>query len=562
MKKNKEPTAEKNIGESCLQGEELRKAIGTIDLDLGFMAHGVDYLIDNGAPKDFIEKYTTIYNKAIIRKAAERLHIEESLLADPASMTETQKFIMWGITRVYESEQVHRYLHSDFIKTQVIINKKALSILQRQKYGEPKKVEQTENEKKLTDGSPEIESTLDRKTESCPQFNFDDIPTDERDELQEALRILNLSFYASHPEFKPKETGFIGEPEFALVQAAAEAYLAFHQASGKPYSESIWDYFEPEERRQITEISQSDFFYEPTSKAWRWQPNISRSGAAGFDLNVGKKTEAGKVIIEATISDLQGNPVNIDYMLMGVQRAIGNLIDRNGGIRPIVVTPAQIYRAYAGLPVDSFVSPAQEADMEAAMDKLMFYPSSLNFKTQLERHKHIKQQDDYDYQEEGSGKIKRNLVPAQKLENAVYRGISLPIAYEIYDYPSFYQYSHIIGQMAKVPNRLLAGAAKPAIKADKTPGLQGSARNIAVKENIIGRILRMSERGEHKKAFTNVIKVEDVAADCGIELTEKTRRTLLKNIGLYLEELRQEGQLKKAMETKEGRKIIGFKITL
>ena len=554
--------AENQGRKSFLQGEELRKAIGTIELDLGLMAHGIDYLIDNGAPERFIEKYTRSYDKALARKAAELLHLEESALADPATRTEEQKRLMLELAGAHQSEQIHRYLQSDFVKTQVVIDNKALSILQRQRYGEPKKAEPTEDEKKLAEGSPELEAALEQKTEPLPRFGFDDLPGDEGTELQEALRLLNLSFYASHPEFKPKEAGFIGEPELALVQAATEAYLAFHQASGKPYSESIWDYFKPEERRQITEISQSDFFNEPTSKAWRMQNAIALSGAAGFDLNVGKKTEAGKVIIEASISDLQGNPVNIDDMLKGVQRAIGNLIDRNGGIRPIVVTPAQIYRAYAGLPVDSFVSPAQEADMEAAMDKLMFYPSSLNFKTQLERHKHIKQQDDYDYQEEGSGKIKRNLVPAQKLENAVYRGINLPVAYEIYDYPSFYQYSHIIGQMARVPNRLLAGAAKPAIKADKTPGLQGSARNIAVKENILGRILRMEEREEHKKAFTNVIKVEDVAADCGIELTDKTRRTLLKNIGLYLEELRQEGKIKKAVEKKEARKIIGFTISI
>lgn len=554
--------AENQGRKSFLQGEELRKAISTLELDLGLMTHGVDYLIDNGAPVDLVEEYMARFNFALIQEAARRLNADEEELRNPQTRTGLQERLILELSGAYRENQIHKFLKSDYVKTQVVIDNKALSILQRQKYGEPKKAEPTEGEKKLAEGSPELEAALDRKQEPLPRFGFDDLPGDEGTELQEALRILNLSFYASHPEFKPKEAGFIGEPELALVQAATEAYLAFHQASGKPYSESIWDYFKPEERRQITEISQSDFFNEPTSKAWRMQNAIALSGAAGFDLNVGKKTEAGKVIIEASISDLQGNPVNIDDMLKGVQRAIGNLIDRNGGIRPIVVTPAQIYRAYAGLPVDSFVSPAQEADMEAAMDKLMFYPSSLNFKTQLERHKHIKQQDDYDYQEEGSGKIKRNLVPAQKLENAVYRGISLPVAYEIYDYPSFYQYSHIIGQMARVPNRLLAGAAKPAIKADKTPGLQGSARNIAVKENILGRILRMEEREEHKKAFTNVIKVEDVAADCGITLTAQTEKTLRKNIGLYLEELRQEGKIKKAVEAKQGRKIIGFSISI
>lgn len=201
------------------------------------------------------------------------------------------------------------------------------------------------------------------------------------------------------------------------------------------------------------------------------------------------------------------------------------------------------------------------------MDKLMFYPSSLNFKTQLERHRNIKEQNDYDYQEEGSGKIKRNLIPAQKLENAVYRGINLLVAYEIYDYPSFYQYSHIIGQMAKIPNKLLAGHEKPAIKTDKTPSLQGNARNIAVKENVLGRILRMNQEKEEarkkgKTEFSKTLRIDEVAADCGIELTDKTRRTLLKNIGLYLEDLRQDGRIEKAIEEKESRKIIGFTISL
>lgn len=562
--------AENQGRKSFLQGEELRKAIGTIEFDLGLMAYGVDYLIDNGAPEELIEKYQRSYDKALARQAAELLHLEESILADPATRTEEQKRLMLEIAGAHQRKLARKYIQSDFVKTQMVIDSKALSILQEKKYGKPEKPEKPELTEEevlaILESAPGLQETLDKLTEHIPRplpkLSFNDLPGDEGEELQEALQILNLSFYASHPEFKPKEAGSIGEPEFALVQAATEAYLDFHQASGKPYSESIWDYLKPEERRQITEISQSDFFNEPISKAWRMQNAIALSGAAGFDLNVGKKTEAGKVIIEASISDLKGNPVNIDDMLKGVQRAIGNLIDRNGGIRPIVITPAQIYRAYAGLPVDSFVSPAQEADMEAAMDKLMFYPSSLNFKTQLERHKHIKQQADYDYQEEGSGKIKRNLVPAQKLENAVYRGISLPVAYEIYDYPSFYQYSHIIGQMARVPNRLLSGTAKPATKADKTPGLLGSARNIAVKENILGRILRMEEREEHKKTFTNVIKVEDVAADCGFKLTEKTRRTLIKNIGLYLEELRQAGKIKKAVEAKQGRKIIGFTISI
>ena len=58
--------AENHDGKSFLQGEELRKAIGTIEFDLGLMAHGIDYLIDNGAPEDLIEKYNRSYDKKFL----------------------------------------------------------------------------------------------------------------------------------------------------------------------------------------------------------------------------------------------------------------------------------------------------------------------------------------------------------------------------------------------------------------------------------------------------------------------------------------------------------------
>lgn len=557
--------AENHDGKSFLQGEELRKAIGTIEFDLGLMAHGIDYLIDNGAPEDLIEKYNRSYDKALARKAAELLHLEESALADPATRTEEQKRLMLEIAGAHQREQSRIYIQSDFVKTQLVIDNKALSILQEKKYGKPEKPELTEEEMlALLESTPGLQEALDKMTEHIPRpipkLSFDDLPGDEGTELQDALQILNLSFYASHPEFKPKEAGFIGEPELALVQAATEAYLAFHQASGKPYSESIWDYFKPEERRQITEISQSDFFGLPVSKAWRKQTDIARFGAAGYDLNVGNKTKAGELFIEATISDKDGKPLEIDELEKQVQRAIGNLIDEARRL-PIAVTPQQIYRAYARLPAEATVSEQQAAEMEAAMDKLLTAPGTINYKTQLEKHKRIKHQTDYDYSNPKAGYESGALITGSKKALQAHDG-TWTKGYIIYEYPMYYKYSHVIGQIARVPNRFLLGAEKPAIKADKTDGVKGTARSIAVKTEVLTRLLRMQERKKSKKSFINIIRVDEVAADCGITLTAQTDRTLRKNIGLYLEELRKEGQLKKFEETKEGRKIIGFKITL
>jgi len=366
--------------------------------------------------------------------------------------------------------------------------------------------EPTEAEKKLAEGFPELEAALDRKTEPLPRFGFDDLPGDEGTELQEALRILS------------------------------------------------------EERGLITEISQSDFFGLPVSKAWRKQTDIARSGAAGYDLNVGNKTRAGELFIEATISDKDGNPLEIDELEKQVQRAIGNLVDEARRL-PIAVTPRQIYRAYARLPADATVTEQQAAEMEAAMDKLLTAPGTINYKNQLEKHKRIKQQADYDYSSPKAGYESGALITGSKKALQAHDG-TWTKGYIIYEYPMFYKYSHVIGQIARVPNRFLLGAGKPAIKTDKTDGVKGTARNIAVKTEVLTRLLRMQECKDSKKSYVSIIRIDEVAADCGIELTERTRRTLLKNIGLYLEELRKEAQLKKFEEAKEGRKIIGFKITL
>lgn len=558
--------AENQSRKSFLQGEDLRRAIGTIEIDVGIMTYGVDYLSANGAPAEVIDEFNKAYNKGLIRKAAEFLKVEESALADPATRTEEQENIMRQLARAYQSAQNHRYLQSDYVKTQLVIDNKALSILQQQMHIETGRPADSENKDKITvlANVSRIQETVEKMTEHIPRpfpkLSFDDLPGDEGAELQEALRILNLSFYASHPEFDPTKAGSIGEPELALVQAATEAYLAFHQASGKPYRESIWEYFNPEERGLITEISQSDFFGLPVSKAWRKQTDIARSGAAGYDLNVGSKTRAGELFIEAAISDKDGNPLEIDELEKQVQRAIGNLIDEARRL-PIAVTPQQIYRAYARLPADATVTDQQAAEMEAAMDKLLTAPGTINYKNQLEKHKRIKQQADYDYSSPKAGYESGALITGSKKALQAHDG-TWTKGYIIYEYPMFYKYSHVIGQIARVPNRFLLGAGKPAIKTDKTDGVKGTARNIAVKTEVLTRLLRMQERKDSKKSYVPIIRIDEVAADCGIELTERTRRTLLKNIGLYLEELRKEAQLKKFEEAKEGRKIIGFKITL
>ena len=83
-----------------------------------------------------------------------------------------------------------------------------------------------------------------------------------------------------------------------------------------------------------------------------------------------------------------------------------------------------------------------------------------------------------------------------------------------------------------------------------------------VKENILTRILRMKERKRAKETYIKLIRAEEVAEDCGVTLTDKTRRTLLKNMGLCLDDLKEQKQIKGYEETKQGRKIAGYSIIL
>lgn len=402
---------------------------------------------------------------------------------------------------------------------------------------------------------------------------FDDISYSEEkiDIKQEFL----LYYFSTHPDIRPSTTGKFDASdkedlidqykkfESFLIGYFKDAEKAAH-ASTDDFIKALHAFVEKEDpaaAERITEITQADFFGLPLSKIWSSQGVISAEGAEGREINVGKKTESGRVIVQASISGKNGEPLTLDEVQKGVQRAIGNLVYEAGGksVLPIIITPQQIYRAFARLPRDATVTESQAAEMERAMDVLMYAPVNLNFTAQLERHKHIKQVDDYDYQGEQAGKLGGTLVPAQKMEAENRNGLR-NVAYKIYDVPVLYMYSRAVNQLAWVPNTLLTGAGKNPVKTGNVSDAQGTARSVAVKENVLARVYRMLERQKRKEMYTPVIRVDDVAEDCGIMLTEKTRRTLRKNIGLYLQELQTQKKIKGYQEQKAGRGIIGYTV--
>lgn len=522
-----EPLTQEDF-EGIPSGEEIRHDIDLLGVRMGIFAHGIDFLIDNGFPAETWRQYEARRTESLAKLTARVMGIEDhEPLIKPETRTPEQQEIMRQISVREQMSRLNAYQGSAYFAG-------------------------------IGFAFDAMEDVLHMDWET-----LSGLP--EWEDISDACAYLNRYYFAIHKEINP--AGDAAElPEGARdeIREIVAQVVAYRIEHGGGYFESIAPSLRltAEGAERITEITQQGYFDLPISKAWRAQPDIAREGAAGRELNVGKKTSSGAVIVSAAISGKNGEPLAITELEKGVQRAIGNLIAEAGGILPIIVSPQQIYRAFARLSPEATVTQQQSEEIERIMDALMYAESSLDFKAQLEKHKRIKQQPDYDYQSERSGKLSGPLVPAQKLEGATARDGSRVVAYKVLAWPVFYQYSHIIGQMARIPNNLLSGREKKPTKESGRAEAQGTARNIALRQNILSRIERMIKRQESRRTYIALIKVDEVAEDCGITLTEKTRRTMRKNMELFLDELKAQGKISGFTETKAGREIAGFTIQL
>lgn len=509
------------------QRSPILQEMQNIGLRMGLMGKGEDYLIDIEAPPEILRQYMETYNRGIAKIAAQRLGIEDAnTLIYEKDRTPEQSKLMLQISAYLQRQQVYDYIRSNYFSSFQLM---------------------------LETFSEAMSKTVDE--------------IGENDDLSGACILVNRYFYAIHKDINPEAPAALDDEKREEIKQLVSAVLHYQKANNCTMVEAFMLCFKLKSEQppeMLTEISRADHFFLPISKAYQKEHDIALEGVMGREINVGNKTAAGEVKIVAQISDMEGKPLNITDIQKGVQRAIGNLINEAGGKEalPITVSPAQIYRAYARLPFDAMVTAQQEAEMEAAMKTLMYAPSSINFKAQLEKHKKIKKQDDYDYEGEAAGKLEGNLVQAQKLEGTAKNGARV-VAYKIYDFPVFYMYSHVVGQMAWLPNILLTGTPKPAEKRAKTEAQEG-VQYVAIKEKILTRIVNMKREQKQKKHETPpaIIRADEIANDLGIDLTRQRERTLLKNIALYLDDLKKQKQIKGYKETKEGRKIAGYTIIL
>jgi len=526
-----EPTEERKAPTApATASAEILREMDSLARRMGIFSEGVDYLIESGAPEEIIDAYMERMDAAAAEMAARMLDLDgedKSRLMNRDTRTPKERDLVQNVVLRASAQRLDKYIRSNYLHSIGIIARAA---------------------------SESLGIDFDSLDRSNPDM----------DSLIRALNMLNRYFYIGlHKEINPLDEQALGEAEEEELRKLAVDFATFHKLQDKPPAESVVDFISPAMGDIADLTAQSETTFLPLSLVWRDQRNIALRGAEGALENVGKRTDAGIVNVEAYISDKDGKPLTIDAVMQGVQSAIGQLIDENGRRLPLIVTPQQVYRAYARLPNDTVVTKQQAAEMERALDALMFSPSRLDFTAQLEKHKKIKHQSDYDYSDKNAGRLTGNLITAEKGEGTNRQG-ERQVAYKIYSYPVLYRYSHIVGQIAQVPNRLLTGDDKGAIKDKKSAEAQRNALNIGMRKVVLTRITLWRSRIKQHKFVNSSLLIQEIADDCNITLTEKVERTLRKNIRQYLDELKAQGSrkggIKNYIPQKDGRHVVGFYI--
>ena len=75
---------------------------------------------------------------------------------------------------------------------------------------------------------------------------------------------------------------------------------------------------------------------------------------------------------------------------------------------------------------------------------------------------------------------------------------------------------------------------------------------------VLTRITLWRSRFKQHKPINSALKIQEIADDCNIILTDKVERTLRKNIRQYLDELQSQKAIKRYQEQKDGRRVVGF----
>lgn len=276
--------------------------------------------------------------------------------------------------------------------------------------------------------------------------------------------------------------------------------------------------------------------------------------------------------IFARIGDDESKPYSPSHVHRHLQDVIGQLGEENG--YPLTLTPAQIYRAFAGLDRDTHVYPEQENEIIKAMDAMIFTPANIDFTEQVEKHKGVKERDEtFDYTK---AKLSGHLITGEK--GSIKRGEISHTAYTIYSPPIFFRYSKAVGQLKQVDIRLLSGVTRKNFsKAERESGAaphrsktsaSGGTRNTLIRRYLADRVTDMEKKykayrkkGEEMPVHERKIAFTSIANESDTILTPKTIRTIRDTTDRILNDFVSLKQIKGFELYKVGSRYMGVTIS-
>lgn len=299
-----------------------------------------------------------------------------------------------------------------------------------------------------------------------------------------------------------------------------------------------------------------DFIYGseaimPISILIKKQAEIAKANGDLLGLNAGGEGEENAVIHASITTDKEISTAAIE-----VQNVIGELMQANGN-KPISITKAQIYRAFAIIPNKSKVTDKALEFIGETIETLREAKGQIDFTQQVEKHKKMKRDKSFDY---NKAILKGDLVLAD--EKTIIAGGHETEGYTFYRLPLYYMHSHLTGQITRIDRALLDTTAEKITdgtgKKHKVEARQNDISFILLKRYLAREVESMkSNKGnpenETRRSFETIadaidlkkpVKDKDGKETKPDKLTARQLRTLRENIEFLCTRWKIQGNIK------------------
>lgn len=443
--------------------KEILREMNALQTHIGISVHGVDYLIENGAPANLIGLFMEKLNRQLAEVVAKMTGGDADAIADKEKRTPEQERLMLEISIRDTGARMERFFQSDYNEAYRIIEKRYAG---------------------------------DRKGRLT-------------DEEMEALFYIPQYFFASHPGLEALDSGNLGDKEKEELTAMIDAAIAIKAgAPRKSILEAVSAAIGVKLQGNLGQTVKLEKLSSliPTKHV---MPNnrltnelIKDMVDTGiYDLAVagkGKSTVTTVCVLtyEGDNVKLTGKQSFTEYD-RNVYNAVTSLFVY--GDESHIVTPAMVYRAMVNMTETESPGPQQIGAVTRSLDKMRFIRARVDCTEELKR-----RGASIDGEQITGGMIDTYLLTAEAL--TVETGSKKVKAYRIVKTPILYEYSRLVKQVLTIPAKLLD------VKEDGQR-VKNTEQRIAIK----GYLLRRIEVMKGKTKQSNRILFDAIYSAAGEE---------------------------------------------